>query len=382
MTGRAGAAPRALVQLALRALCDVDARSRLATACADPDLDWSAVCHLAKHERVAPLLHLALRDCPALPADAAAALRDAYHETARCNLLFRHELGGVLRALDAAAIPVLVLKGAALSDTVYPSIAVRPMSDLDLLVRRPDVTRAFAVLSDLGFAEPRIQTRAGAGAYESQYYVYKESVAPVPLELHWSLFDSPYYQYALSMDWFWETAESADIADTRARMLGREAQVLHLCGHLRLHHGGDELLWLHDVAQVIGVWGARIDWQLVLEQARRFDLVLSLRDVLGRVARDWGAAVPSAVLQQLRGVSPSRREARVFGWLTQPDRSVAQRLWIDLASLPSWSRRIGFAWIHLFPSAHYMRQRYGVAHALLVPFYYPYRWLRALRGAR
>jgi hypothetical protein len=87
-------------------------------------------------------------------------------------------------------------------------------------------------------------------------------------------------------------------------------------------------------------------------------------------------------LQRLQALQPSPREARVFGWLTEPDRSVARRLWVDLASLPSWSRRLAFAWINLFPSAAYMRHRYGIRHPLLVPLYYPYRWLRALAGAR
>jgi hypothetical protein len=196
------------------------------------------------------------------------------------------------------------------------------------------------------------------------------------------LFDSPYYQYAMPMDWFWETAEPAEIAGRRARMLGPTAQVLHLCGHLRLHHSGRELRWLHDVAQLIATQGARIDWPVVLDRARQFDLVLSLRDVLDRVAADWGAAVPGAVLQRLHGLVPSRRERRVFRWLTQPDRSVARRLWVDLLTLPGWSPRLAFAWLNLIPSAAYMRQRYGIRHPVFVPLYYPYRWLRALRGAR
>jgi hypothetical protein len=29
-----------------------------------------------------------------------------------------------------------------------------------------------------------------------------------------------------------------------------------------------------------------------------------------------------------------------------------------------------------------MHQRYHISHPLLLPFYYPYRWLRGLRGVR
>lgn len=376
-------APRQLVALALRALCDPDARDALLSACADVAIDWPAVCVLAREARVAPLLSLALRDAPGVPEYASLALRRSYHRTARRNLLFRHELGGVLRAFAEAHIPVLVLKGAALAETVYSSIAVRPMADLDLLVHRRDAGRALAALAAIGFAPDRVERRGGADtAFECESIVYKTGVITTPVELHWSLFDSPYYQYALPMDWFWGTAEPVRLADTRALMLGPEAQVLHLCGHLRLHHSGDELLWLHDIAQLVTAWGARIDWSVVLDRARRFDLVISLRDVLGRAAVDWGTPIPSAVLDKLQAMAPSRREERVVRWLSEPNRSVARRLWVDLATMPSWPRRVAFAWNNLVPSVAYMRQRYAIRHPLLVPFYYPYRWLRAVRGAR
>jgi hypothetical protein len=380
---RTGAAARELVLLALRALTDEDARGALAVASADAAVDWPAVCRVAEAERVAPLLYQALGKQPGVPAAAASRWRDAYLGSARRNLIFRHELEGVLRSFDRAGIPVLVLKGAALAETVYSNIAVRPMGDVDLLVHRADRSRALAALAACGFAAPHVDARDDANAaFENECFMFKPGHTQTAVELHWSLFDSPYYQYALRMDWFWDTAEGVTIADTRARMLGPEAQVLHLCGHLRLHHGGGELLWLHDIAQLVTSWRARIDWSVVLERAQRFDLVLSLQDVLGRVAVDWGAPIPGAVLQRLQALHASPREARVFGWLTEPNRSVVRRLYVDLASLPSWSRRLVFAWINLFPSAAYMQQRYGIRHPLLVPFYYPYRWLRALAGAR
>ena len=383
MTGQRPSTPHELVCLALRTLCDADAACALAVAVGDPGVDWKAVCRLADAERVAPLLSRALRPLPTVPAEVARRLRDAHHRAAASNLLLRRELTGVLQALDGAGIPALVLKGAALAETVYPNIALRPMQDLDLLLWQRDLPRALATLAGLGFAADRVEARTGTGAaYENEWHLHKQRGRKTTIEIHWSLFDSPHYQSALAMDWFWDTADTAMIADTPARMLGPEAQLLHLCGHLRLHHRGDELLWLYDVAQVIAAWHARIDWRSLLEQACRFDLVLSLRDVLGRVAVDWHAPVPDAVLHQLRALQPSRREARVFAWLTQPDRSVAQRLLVDLASLQSWPRRLAFAMINLFPSADYMRQRYRIRHPVLTPFYYPYRWLRALRGAR
>ena len=86
--------------------------------------------------------------------------------------------------------------------------------------------------------------------------------------------------------------------------------------------------------------------------------------------------------RRLRHLQPSGDEQRITAYLTAPERSVARRFWTDLASMDDATTRLGYAWMHLFPSAAYMRARYHVRHAMLLPLYYPYRWLRGLRGER
>jgi len=46
------------------------------------------------------------------------------------------ELGQLLRSLKDRGVEVIVLKGAALAETVWKNIALRPMADMDLLVDR------------------------------------------------------------------------------------------------------------------------------------------------------------------------------------------------------------------------------------------------------
>ena len=66
----------------------------------------------------------------------------ATYGTAVRNIQLYGELIRALRTLRDAGIPAIVLKGAALVDTIYPSIAHRPTGDIDLLVRRADRDRA------------------------------------------------------------------------------------------------------------------------------------------------------------------------------------------------------------------------------------------------
>ena len=112
---------------------------------------------LATLHDVAPLLYerLANDASPAnVPGDVLQRLREIYLMTGARNALLYRELGPVLQALQHDNIPVIVLKGAHLAALVYRHIALRPMSDIDLLVHRSDLERAVAKLHDLGFTGP------------------------------------------------------------------------------------------------------------------------------------------------------------------------------------------------------------------------------------
>lgn len=54
-------------------------------------------------------------------------------------------------ALEADGVRTMLLKGAPLALCTYPSVALRPMMDLDIAVRGADVPRAVQVLHDCGW---------------------------------------------------------------------------------------------------------------------------------------------------------------------------------------------------------------------------------------
>ena len=370
------------VQLCLRGRWDATALEAARTLGAHRSLNWDAVCEVAQAEGLAPLLYSILRDQCMIPRPVVQAMRNAYDQTAVRNTILFNELGRLLRQLAAEDIDVILLKGVALAEVVYGNAAVRPMIDLDVLVRRADVPAALRMLSALGYAPTNVETHAGSAVeYENEVMLYKRGLIGTNIEVHWSLFDSPHYQHALFMDWFWQTALPILFEDAPALVLGAEAQVLHLSGHLALHHSGTERLWLHDIAEVIVHYQTQLDWEQVLARAQAYDLVLPLQQILPQIAEAWGVPIPGRVLERLHTLRASSDEVRVFNWLTAAHRPVALRFWADLASMASWHQRLHFAWINLFPSPAYMQHRYRIPHPLLLPVYYPYRWLLGIRSA-
>jgi hypothetical protein len=373
------------VHACLRARWDPSAADDARIVVSDPDFDWDAVRALAERERVAPLVHSVAADWSVLPPPVATDLRRMYLGNLARNLRVLWELRAALDVLAAAGIDALVLKGAALAQDVYVNEGLRPMGDLDLLVRERDVPAAVAVLETHGYARAHDEPTSGSAlAFENELALWPPRGGVAPIEVHWSLFDSPHYQATLPMAWFWSAAVTIPVADTTALALAPEALLLHLCGHLVLHHGQGAdlpLLWLHDVAEVIHRHAGALDWDVVLTQARACDLVLCLQHVLPLVADGYGLTLPDGVRERLAALPASPEEQRLHAWLTADHRPPARRLWEDVASTPRWASRLRLVWSQVVPSPTYMRHRYGCPSAL-VPLAYPYRWLLGLAGIR
>lgn len=65
--------------------------------------------------------------------------------------IMQTELGDILRLFAKHDLPLMPMKGAILTAHYYPTIGLRPMADLDLLIRPVDLQRAGCLLKELGY---------------------------------------------------------------------------------------------------------------------------------------------------------------------------------------------------------------------------------------
>jgi hypothetical protein len=342
-------------------------------------VDWEDLLRAAEQARVASLVHRALRNVPGVPAEIRRSLRNHYRATAARVAQLRTHLVMIIRVLNAADVPVVLLKGASLTFDVWTDIGLRPWSDIDLLVPRHQVIGATGALAGLGFRPGRFETTAGATlAHESELLLVGPGGCLV--DLHWCLFDSPHYQARTSATAIQPATRRVVVQDDIvAAVMTPEMQLLHLCGHLVLHHEGTELLWLSDVAALLRRYRDDLDWTVVLADAHRFDLVVALQRVISTVVATLAAPVSVEVMQRVCASRPSRAESTVVRQLADRERSMATRLWFDLLTMGGWRERVAFLRTRMFPSRAYMRARYGVQHPVMVALAYPYRWLIGLR---
>jgi hypothetical protein len=142
----------------------------------------------------------------------------------------------VTSALDAALVPSILLKGAAIATWLYAGGEPRLYGDTDLLLREEDWDRAMKVLAGLGFqddlaplAHPRMESGAG--------HPWSRPSDGAAVDLHRTLFGigaDPEAVWAA----FSETAVREPIGGREVSMPSHPARLLHIALHA-VQHGGD-----------------------------------------------------------------------------------------------------------------------------------------------
>jgi hypothetical protein len=292
--GEAGA----LLFAALRDRPDAATRARLAAL---GPVDWRRVAELALRTQVGSLLHHRLRatgQAACLPAEVAERLARAYAWNVARNTALLAERDRTCALLDAAGIPVMVVKGAHLAPLLYGTVGARPMSDVDVLVPFAELQRAQDVLLRAGYGPPD-RPPVRDSFHEHRHLPLFRRPGGLPVELHWTLSDREDDAVRPEDLGIWQRA----VPLPGGHGVGMEPldALLYTCRHLAVHHGfgtTNGLSGLADVAALVERYPLVGD-ELV-SRCRRWGLVNGVWLSLALAEALLGAPLPAGVLAELR----------------------------------------------------------------------------------
>ncbi len=336
---------------------------------------------LATEHRVKPLLAWQLGRLGELnhwPDAVRRAIVDAGRAESALEIARRRDLGRLLLAFEAAAVPVLAIKGAALAYTVYPEPWLRPREDTDLLVRPADVVRAGVVLAAAGFH--LVPRQRGRIVTNQQLYVRSDPPGRRDaIDLHWKIADPAPFANLISFDELLRAGAAVANASPAFRVPSTGHSLLLACWHLIAHHSRDRgdrerLLWLYDIhllANALTEGGRGV----VIEVAARTRTADVCATALTIASRQFASPGAGALLEQLpQSASDRSTTPYLRGNARRVDLLVA-----DLRALPGWRSQVRLVREHLFPPAAYMRATYPQTSPVLLPFLYV---RRIVGGAR
>lgn len=267
-------------------------------AIAADTLDWGYVQRAADRQGVTALLYQWLQRHPhvAVAPAVMADLHDAYWRGHFRNRLLFEELRRVACAAADAGIAIMPLKGAVLAPRFYGVAALRPLSDLDLLVQPADVARFGDLLRSMGYTETDPSPSYVDDEWldlDSRDYCWFASLEGVdsfieyrvaPLELAVARLTDLDRTYTDALRRHArEVWSRATPSNDGSLLQSAEDLLLHVTTHLAAKHLDFRLIWLHDLALIVG--RRDLDWTYIAAQAARLRMAAPIAAAL-EAARD------------------------------------------------------------------------------------------------
>lgn len=296
-------------------------------------------------------------------------LRTAYLKEELRNAAVRRICCEVLLMLEKERLAPIVLKGAALAETVYSNPVLRHCHDIDILLPDEELSRPAGFLPSLGF-------RVCAAPNSHSRHLKMVQGSGLPLEFHGRLLDVPYYQMPISE--IRSRCRSQVIASVNSHILNPADSLLHVCGHASYSGRRQSLRWVTDAWFIIDRH-PDLEWNELLNSIQRSHLALPMSVMLEYLAGTLEAPIPSSFLTRLSAAA-SQSDAIERQLALRGTRSDGQRSLRELfRKTTNWRERLFVVQWLLFPSPGYLSWVDQI-HPWLLPFHYLYRPLRYAAG--
>ena len=269
-----------------------------------PNLDWQAIVDRVEQYGFTPLFYANIIRCSDgahVPELILKQLRERSRYHALLNMNRYLKLQSILQALQQAAIPVIVLKGAALAPLIYQDISHRPMRDVDLLVRKEDLDSADQVLQAFHYVpNETYHSQAWYRAHLHHLAPYIAQDGSLALELHHDIIP-PHTLVYIPIDDLWKRSRCTQITSMQTRIFAPEDLLLHLCLHLAYTDRFlGKLRDLGDIAKIIRRYQEEISWSKLVEHAQTYGVEPYIYYSFWLAHRMIGAEIPGKVLRDLK----------------------------------------------------------------------------------
>jgi hypothetical protein len=254
---------RAEVELLLsgaRARVDAETAARINALARNID-DWDYLIRLGTFHRVLPLLYRTFKQTcwKILPASTSALLRNHFDLNTKRNFLLTAELLKLLSAFELHGIKAVSFKGPILAASIYGNIALREFRDLDILVRKKDISKASDILISEGFtflqsteASHEIIDRTLEpdllAPLNPNFYTFVRD-GGVNVDLQWRI-TRRLFSFSLDSEQLWNNLQDFPLGGRIISTFRPETLLPILCAH-GFKHSWRRLKWICDIAELV-----------------------------------------------------------------------------------------------------------------------------------
>lgn len=191
------------------------------------------------------------------------------------DILQHRELQNILRAFAEKRVDVMLLKGAYLKNKVYKNPILRPMGDIDILVKMSQKQSAVSALTGMGYSDVNKSEFFAEDERGVLELVRNDVNFSHHLDLHTAIVNLPGLRSVMDLPstLLWNECEKMFIEGIPCYGMKPELLLLYLCYHVALHHGFHGEMWYQDLKEVLTTREKQFSWDHFFELARACGMV-------------------------------------------------------------------------------------------------------------
>jgi len=254
-------------------------------------------------------------------------MKGIYRYTWSKNQLLVRNFIPALETFTQAGIKTIILKGWALILHYYKDYGLRPMNDIDCLVRKQDAYKAFHVMQTLDWYSRIIQIEKFHDLDNTPLKaLHFNNSSGGEIDLHWR---SLYMNINSQLDhYFWEGAVPVQIENNAVYLLNPADQLIHTCAHGIIWNRLAPFRWIADAAVILRNSNPGINWDDFISKILKLRLILELKYSLTYLKMLLDIPIPLYVTDTLNDCYLSKREKREFYIHTHKVRKMLGSLFI------------------------------------------------------
>jgi Uncharacterised nucleotidyltransferase len=343
-----------------------------------PD-EWSQLITTLKAHWVLPLLYWHaghVSDMMRPPREVMDELRGSFQWSRIRTLYMDRQLQQLTAAFREAGVRMIVLKGPALARMVYPDSALRPGSDLDILVKPADMQQSRVLLEHLGYTcdARKFGRDVEALNHHEEYTSSKEGQQFRSIELHWKLIRVGILQENDVEILFDNAMQVSTDSSTFEALHPVDALIHRALNNAFMHDSDMRLIWIYDILMLARSLKDPEEWLLLQERSVAWRARLAIEVAL-TLARVWyGLLLPDGYADFSTWPAPSAEELDAWNRITCRLRRLDYMIG---ANLPHGATLLGRLWMTIrliVPPRAVVVKSYPVPYTWLFPLSYMRRW--------
>jgi hypothetical protein len=270
------------------------------------------------------------------------------------------------------------------------------MNDIDLMIKKEDLSCAEKIISDLGYAFDGEE--APEWFRENHFHIgYLSPDKSILVEIHWHISRKSHPSRIVITDssiieGWWERTETAEIFDKKALVLCPEDLLLHLSLHFLKHRfmnnsfrgiftNRNALIQLCDISEILKHHGNEINWTKLKQESDKYGVTSIVHSTLYLAQKLLGGSKPTSG-DISNGLGPENFDNDLVGLIEKRIMLEGDNIpsgFIQSLTADSFRKKVHILLNNLFPQPEVLAKRYSLdPHSFQLYLYYFIRPLRIL----